>query len=459
MLFTGFLLEHNLPFESAAHAGPLFHKMFPDSAIAKRYGCGATKTAAIVNYAMGPEMKIPVVDYLKQHPFSLAVDGSSDTGTESMYPLVVRIFDMAKGEVCSKFWHMCLVSDSSAVGIFTQIKDAFQKYNIPWENIIGLSLDNASVNMGKHKGLYRHFEKHSSGIYTAGCACHIIHNTASYSSKAFTVESRFSVDDFLVDLFYYFDQSTKRQSSLKEYCGFCDQEYRKLLKYGSTRWLSREACIDRALKQYPSLTSYFASQKEISDTRLSRLKQYFADPRTEIYLLFYSSVLPLFTEVNKLLQYEEPKIHVMSSELTSFMYKLLGRFLLVSAYKDRLITDIDIDDSNNFLPDQQIMIGFTTRSYIQKHCILPAEEKKIISACKSFYVAAYRYATSHLPFSDEVLKHAEVLQFEQREVHVAGYDSLVYFVKRFPILTTKLEGKLDVLYDQWVEYHFCPMPT
>ena len=29
---------------------------------------------------------------------------------------------------------------------------------------------------------------------------------------------------------------------------------------------------------------------------------------------------------------------------------------------------------------------------------------------------------------------------------------MVYFVKRFPILTTKLEGKLDVLYDQWVEY-------
>ena len=75
------------------------------------------------------------------------------------------------------FGIMCLVSDSSAVGIFTQIKDAFQKYNIPLENVIGLSLDNASVNMGKHKGLYRHFEKHSSGIYTAGCACHIIHNT------------------------------------------------------------------------------------------------------------------------------------------------------------------------------------------------------------------------------------------------------------------------------------------
>lgn len=127
VLFTGFILEHNLPFESAAHAGPLFHKMFPDSAIAKRYGCAATKTAAIINYAISPEMQAPVVDYLKQHPFSLAVDGSSDSSTVSMYPLVVRIYDVALGQVCSRFWHMCLVSDGSAAGIFAQIKESFEK--------------------------------------------------------------------------------------------------------------------------------------------------------------------------------------------------------------------------------------------------------------------------------------------------------------------------------------------
>ena len=31
VLFTGFILEHNLPFEAAAHAGPLFRIMIPDS--------------------------------------------------------------------------------------------------------------------------------------------------------------------------------------------------------------------------------------------------------------------------------------------------------------------------------------------------------------------------------------------------------------------------------------------
>lgn len=74
VLYTGYILEHNLPFEAAAHAGPLFRKMFPDSEIAKKYGCAATKTAAIVNYAMAPEFHNPLVDYLQHGPFSVAID-------------------------------------------------------------------------------------------------------------------------------------------------------------------------------------------------------------------------------------------------------------------------------------------------------------------------------------------------------------------------------------------------
>ena len=72
--------------------------MFPDSEIAKKYGCAATKTAAIINYAIAPSLHSPLIEYLQQNPFSLAIDGSSDTGTENMHPLVVRIYDVNKGK-------------------------------------------------------------------------------------------------------------------------------------------------------------------------------------------------------------------------------------------------------------------------------------------------------------------------------------------------------------------------
>ena len=99
---------------------------------------------------------------------------------------------------------------------------------------IGLSVDNASVNMGKHNGLYRKFETKNECVYTLGCPCHIIHNTASFASKAFSATAGFDIGDFLVDIYYYFDNSTKRQALFQEYCTFCDQEYRKILKFGAS---------------------------------------------------------------------------------------------------------------------------------------------------------------------------------------------------------------------------------
>ena len=455
VLFTSFILEHNLPFESASHAAPLFRKMFPDSKIAKKYGCAATKTAAIVNYALAPEMLRPVVEYMRKEPFSLAIDGSSDTGTESMYPLVVRIFDINTSTVGTKFWHMCLVSDSSAKGIFEQASKAFELYSIPWENAVGLSLDNASVNMGKHNGLYTHFKAQNDAIYTAGCPCHMIHNTAGHAEKVFAQTTGFVVSDVLVDVYYYFEKSTKRQASLKDFCSFCDQDYRKVLKYGATRWLSKEACIQRVLQQYASLKSYFASQNASrSDLRLTRLKRYFEDPLTEIYLLFYQSVLPLFSEVNKFLQFEEPKIHIVRRELTGFIQKLFGRFLQVSAFKEIPVTDVNLQDPSNFLDDDKVMIGFTTRMAFNKHNLLPKEEQEVAQACRSFFVASLEYAMSHLPLADDLLKHAEVLQMANRET--ANFESILYFVERFPTLKAKLVDKMDKLYDQFTTYQLLP---
>lgn len=71
--------------------------------------------------------------------------------------------------------------------------------------------------------------------------------------------STFDVEEIMVDNYYFFDKSTKRKNGLVEYCTFCDVKYRKILKYVSTRWLSLECAIDRTLRQYPALQSFFLS--------------------------------------------------------------------------------------------------------------------------------------------------------------------------------------------------------
>ena len=60
----------------------------------------------------------------------------------------------------------------------------------------------------------------------------------------------------------------------------------------SIRWLNLESVVLRLLKQYAALKSYFESEEECEQDRLCRLKR-FADPMTEVYLLFYQAILPV----------------------------------------------------------------------------------------------------------------------------------------------------------------------
>ena len=99
LLFTGFLIEHNIQIAASDHAGSLFRVMFPDSQIAKKYGCGRTKTTAIIG-ELASNTSTSIADIAKSSPFSLATDGSNDGISESqLYPIMITYFDNDKGIV------------------------------------------------------------------------------------------------------------------------------------------------------------------------------------------------------------------------------------------------------------------------------------------------------------------------------------------------------------------------
>ena len=79
-----------------------------------------------------------------------------------------------------------------------------------------------------------------------------------------------------MDLYYWFDKSSKQKSILKEYYDFCDQDYQQVIKYISTWWLCSEHCVNCELKKYPSLQSYFMSDNE-KDMWFFRLSETFSD--------------------------------------------------------------------------------------------------------------------------------------------------------------------------------------
>lgn len=216
---------------------------------------------------------------------------------------------------------MCCTSGEDcglASTIFNEIDSKMTENAVSWSNCVGFSVDNTSVNMRAHNSILSRVLTKNPSCYFMGCPCHIIHNTAHKGAEAFTSVTGFDVGDFCVDFFYYFDKSTKRKGALRSNNEFCDQEYRKILKHVNVRWLSLERAVERALKQFEGLTSYFLSESEPCP-RFKRLKKHFQNPLTEVYLLFYNAIIPTFTTTNRFLQREDPCIHLVYEKLQSFI--------------------------------------------------------------------------------------------------------------------------------------------
>ena len=86
--------------------------------------------------------------------------------------------------------------------------------SIAWKNCIAFSVDNTSANLDQFNSIKTWVLEGNPHCYFLGCACHILHNTAGKASAQLKQVSGFDIDDLAVDIFYYFDKSTKRNQPL-----------------------------------------------------------------------------------------------------------------------------------------------------------------------------------------------------------------------------------------------------
>ena len=77
----------------------IFKDIFPDNDTPNGYASARTKTTCIINGSLAPHFKAAIVETMKNNPFTIAIDGSNDTGLEKMNPMTVRHFDDTQGEV------------------------------------------------------------------------------------------------------------------------------------------------------------------------------------------------------------------------------------------------------------------------------------------------------------------------------------------------------------------------
>jgi hypothetical protein len=359
-----------------------------------------------------------------------------------MNPVTVRIFDINQHKVVCKFLDMCLCKESTAAGIFSSIESALEKHSIPWENCLGFGVDNTSVNVGKHNSIKTRAFSKNSHIYFMGCPCHMAHNAAKHASDAFCrCLSSFDIEDFLVDVFFWFDYSSKRKNAYAEFCQFVDLEYRRILKFMSVRWLGLSTCLDRVLLQYPALRSYFLSAPDsdrTSKSRLTRLCNFFECEMNEIHCLFLQASLPAFINFNLLLQREDPIFPLMHEAMVDLLLILLSRVMKPESIalfraQPALAFAEQVKNMDNQLDDSHIFIGFNVRGKLRvlldDGTISQKQQNDFLTAARAFHVQGVLYALKWLPIEDDILKNAGVFSLLHKTKF--SINSVVLLVDRF----------------------------
>ena len=293
-----FVVNHNISFLASDHATKLFSKIFPDSAIAKKFSCSCTKTTAIVKKALAPHFTQRVIESMSSGPFSLMMDESNDRRDKS-YIILVRLLDPQIGEVRTRFLDMPVVNIGTATNLFQALKESLTKNGLSFDNTVSFMSDTTNVMKGVRSGVQKLIKDEIPTLYDVGCICHLADLTAKAGLKALPV----NIDQLFIDIFHYFQHSSKRkQQFVNLWYSLFTTEPEVILKDCPTRWLSLLKCVDRYHRQYDGLKSFFLSCEEAETAKVCSILSRLENPLTKPLLHFLSFILPSMDQFNCLFQ-------------------------------------------------------------------------------------------------------------------------------------------------------------
>ena len=433
LLFTRFVVEHNLPIAVADHVTKLMPVMFPDSEIAKKFRCSRTKTTALIKM-QSDDVIDSIVSAIGDEPFAICTDGSNDQ-SDKFYPVIIRYLNK-DGIITSSLLQVPTVDDPKCSGenIFKLLDEQLSLHSLSWDNCLALGADNANVMSGKNKGVIGHIRIKAPHVHFAGCPCHLLHLSAKYATGCLP----WPVGDRLLDIYWYLKHSAKRQGELaavKQLHGVADMT---VLKYCPTRWLSLHQCVTRLLELWRPLREFFdaecAAQKKSSDIpeRHERCKEFLHSHSARAYCHFLNFILELFNNANKALQHEKPLVHKSRRILLESYRNLLLKFLKPAAFSCGDILEVNIKTPYQQKSDVDIVLGVKCRSHMAEKKMSEAKVTKVVKSAREFYHTAAEYMKKSLPMSDDLLFHAEV--FDPPVLPQKSFASVEYFLDTFKCL-------------------------
>lgn len=299
-------VKHHQSFRSADCGNKLYPALFADSKIATKFSSARTKSAALINGILGPYALETVITEARTKTFySISTDASNHKAIK-MFPVILQYFSEKEG-ILQKLVRLDHLNDEKAETIANYCIETVRKLNLESSCCTAFCGDNANTNFGglQRRGVNNIFFKlkrnFAASIEGIGCPAHILHNCVQTAADTLKID----VECIVLKIYNYFSIYTVRTERLKDFCAFTEIEFQTLLSHSKTRWLSMFPAVEKILKLFDALKSFFLSEENPPKI----LADFFKNPLSEAYLFLVHSQLFLFHK--HILKIESSNVTIM----------------------------------------------------------------------------------------------------------------------------------------------------
>ncbi|CAN8028260.1 unnamed protein product [Ixodes persulcatus] len=439
-LFALSMVANSLPYTWVDVATLTYPHMFPDSQIAKGFQCGRKKISYIISDGLGPYFKEKMVQELVQPEvfYKIMIDETPVPEAKvQQLDILARYYSVNTQNVVVEHLQSFHLGHATADELFCCVEDALNE--LLKKNMVCFFSDRPYVM----KSLKRKLKAELSPdmIDIGECSLHKVHNAFSAGLDSFCSELEYIV----TDVHHYFKYAT-RHADMKELQCKLGLSQLEFLRHVNSRWLTLLPSMERVLKLYDALKTFFSKSgvpRTSSSVRHSRLASAFTDSTLRAKLLFVQNAAQIFEKFQTLFQSKEPLLHIFYDEMVALVKQVLERFLRQESFVDLTglqLTDLDVESSVHWKAKPEV--GLDTE--IEMEAWTPTQKKAFYARARDFYIACTKFLISRLPLHNKVF-HLRFLKTNAEGEFATR--SLRYIANALPQVIPP--NKVAALTDEW----------
>ena len=188
-------------------------------------------------------------------PFiTILADESTDLANKKRMTLNARIVDPETSKLETIFLSDIEYCDGTGFGLAEVIFQEMSKRNISTSKLIGFGSDGASVMTGGDKGVRGALLRKQPHLIHVHCMAHRLALCTSQAADSVPMIQNFQ--QWLTNLFYYFDQSSTREQELHSIQAILESPILKYKEIHAVRWLSVLQAVDAVYRTLDPLLTY-----------------------------------------------------------------------------------------------------------------------------------------------------------------------------------------------------------